>query len=337
MPENITFSTGTVQYYFKSRLADIENIAPKEQCILITDSTIAGLYPDLVTSYRTIVIPAGEEHKKLKTLNIITEQLLEMQAHRKSLLIGVGGGMVTDITGLMASVYMRGTGFGFVPTTLLGMVDAAIGGKNLLGTIHQPEFILYDTSFLETLPTLEWSNGFAEIIKYACIFDASLFETLQKNSLEYYRNNDKALDALIHQCAGWKNKSVQEDEHERGIRKLLNFGHTAGHAIETLYSLSHGQAVALGMLIACRVSESINGIDTAVYDKLSTLLVQYKLPSSLSLHTDKLMDILIMDKKRNDDAIDYIVLKNIGEASIKTISFDIIRNAIDNFVHAGNH
>ncbi|MBS1773470.1 MAG: 3-dehydroquinate synthase [Bacteroidetes bacterium] len=340
MQETISFPTGTVQYLFNSKIDDLKRFAPAVQCVIITDSTMAGLYPELISAYPSIVIPAGEDHKKLKTLNIVTEQLLELQAHRSTLLVGVGGGMVTDMTGFAASVYMRGCRFGFVPTSLLAMVDAAIGGKNglnfglqknLLGTIRQPEFILYDISFLETLPFMEWSNGFAEIIKYGCIFDNELFEILEQGSLEAYKNGATDIHPIIQKCVNWKNKTVLEDEQEKGIRKLLNFGHTVGHAIETLYGLPHGQAISLGMLVACRVSEQITGLKTEVYDRLSTLLQQYRLPASLSLHTDKLMDILVMDKKRNDNEIDFIVLESIGKSGVKRIPFDIIRQAIDNF------
>ncbi len=346
MPESITFGTGTVQYHYKTRFTDLKDIVFKEHCVIVTDSTVASLYPELETMYPCIVIPSGEEHKKLKTINIIVEQLLEYKAHRKTVLLGIGGGVITDITGFAASIYMRGMRFGFVPTTLLGMVDASIGGKNgvnfglqknLVGTIQQPQFILFDTDFLSTLPSLEWSNGFAEIIKYACIFDDHMFETLQKHQLEYYHYNHPVLDTLIHKCAGWKNKTVQEDEQEKGLRKLLNFGHTAGHAIETLYNLSHGQAISLGMLLACKVSEAVTGLDSQVYYQLTKLMEQYKLPSALTLHPDKLMDILAMDKKRNGNEVDYIVLNKIGSASIQTIPFDIIRTAIENFPHAGNH
>jgi 3-dehydroquinate synthase len=334
-----SFPTGTVQYRFNG-IRELLSIAPPEQAVIITDSNIASLYPDVFALYRTIILPAGEECKTQDVIKTITEHLLEFKAHRKTALIGVGGGVVTDITGYAASVYMRGIPFGFVPTSLLGMVDAAIGGKNgvnfglhknMLGTIQQPSYILYDTTLLNTLPDIEWCNGFAEIIKYACIFDAALFQELQHNNLLYYKENKEALLALIQRCIALKNNTVLEDEKEKGIRKLLNFGHTAGHAIETLYNLPHGQAISLGMLIACKVSERVCGLNPVVKEHLSQLLLQYKLPVSLRLHPEQLMDVLVMDKKRSGDFIDYALLNDIGSAFIKPIPFEIIQTALEDF------
>ncbi len=230
----------------------------KEDCIIITDSNIASLYPEICAYYNTIIISPGEGQKTLQTIEALATQLLQLGAYRKTALIGMGGGVITDMTGYLAASYMRGVSCGFIPTTLLGMVDAAIGGKNgvnvgmhknILGTIRQPSFIHFDTSFLNTLPHAEWSNGFAEIIKYACVFDKGLFDELSSHDIDFYKNDNNALQQLITKCIGWKNKIVLEDENENGSRKLLNFGHTAGHAFEKLYNLPHGQAIAIGMVI----------------------------------------------------------------------------------------
>lgn len=345
MEYNVSFPTGTVQYSF-SDIDELAKKAPAESSIIITDSNLATLYQHIIGDYRTIIIPAGEEYKTENTLHNIVEQLLEFKAHKKTTIVGFGGGVVTDIAGYAASIYMRGVPFGFVPTTLLAMVDAAIGGKNgvnfglhknMLGNIRQPSFILYDSQLLKTLPEIEWSNGFAEIIKYGCIFDASLFNSLGKHDIGYYRANAKSLGKLIEKCVAWKNKTVTEDEKENGVRKLLNFGHTAGHAIETLYNLPHGQAVSLGMLIACIIAEKECALPTDVRTQLTNILERYKLPTSLKLHTEQLMDILVMDKKRSNNSIDYILLNSIGSAFIKPLPFDTIKQAIEDFANAGNH
>lgn len=339
MEYSLSFPTGTVRYRFNG-IKELLTLAPVEQTVMITDSTVAALHPEVFSLYRTIILPSGEEHKTQDVIKTITEHLLEFKAHRKTILAGVGGGVVTDITGYAASVYMRGLKFGFVPTSLLGMVDAAVGGKNgvnfglhknMLGTIQQPSFIVYDTSLLDTLPESEWSNGFAEIIKYACIFDAVLFEELSRNNLSYYKENKQALLVLIQRCVEWKNKTVYEDEKESGPRKLLNFGHTAGHAMETLYNLPHGQAIALGMLIACIISEQVYGLDTDARKQLVQLLEQYKLPTSLRLHPEQLMDILIMDKKRSGEYIDFVLLNSIGSAYINPLPFETIQQALEQF------
>lgn len=346
MRETVHFSSGPVDYYFEQSFGMLDTIVPNDSCIIITDSNLAELYKDQLASFRTIVIPAGEEQKNIPTIVTITEQLIKYEAHRSTWLIGIGGGVITDITGFVAAIYMRGIPFAFVPTTLLGMVDASIGGKNgvdfglqknLLGTIKQPRFILQDASFLKTLPTTEWSNGFAEIIKCACIFDASLFDIIEQHDLDFYQNNNAALNAMIIRCMGWKNKTVAADETETGIRKLLNFGHTAGHAIETVHGLAHGQAVAIGMLIACTVSEHITGLSTDFAGRLKNLLSAYRLPIAMDVDIDQVMQVLKLDKKRRSDTIDFIVLDNVGQGAIRDIPFGVIHTALIAFNDAGKH
>jgi 3-dehydroquinate synthase len=347
MQQTITFPSGQVNYLFQSppgeavRTASFDELwktYDKEHAVIITNEHIEKLYAGLFKGLKTLVIPPAESSKALDTIGSLSRQLLQMEATRKTLLIGVGGGVVTDIVGFLGSVYMRGVSLGFVPTTLLGMVDAAIGGKNgvnlgmnknILGTVTQPQFILYDTSFLNTLPDDEWSNGFAEIIKYACIFDAEMFDELSKRNISYYKDeDDAALGSLVKKCVDWKNKTVIADEKETGVRKLLNFGHTAAHAIENLYELPHGKAVGIGMVIACMISMQVAGLDKAVTGQLIALLTQYHLPVHLKTDARKAMEILKMDKKRNDDMIAYIVLEKIGKAAIKTLPLDVIENAL---------
>jgi len=220
------------------------------------------------------------------------------------------------------------------------MVDAAIGGKNgvdlgmnknMIGVIRQPDFILFDSTFLQTLPDDEWSNGFAEIIKYACIFDAELFEELSVKNLTWYRDTGNgAINTVIESCVAWKNKTVVEDEMETGSRKLLNFGHTAAHAIENLYDLPHGKAVGIGMVIACLVSEKEVGLDPAVTARLKNLLGQYHLPVKMQIDATKAMELLKMDKKRVNDTIDYIMLERIGKAVIHSLPIPVIEKTLNN-------
>ncbi|WP_276132145.1 3-dehydroquinate synthase [Polluticoccus soli] len=346
MQYSLTFPTGTVQYMLHSHFEALDGICDRKQAIIITDSNIAGQYKSLFQSFQAVItIPAGEKNKSLTTASSVITQLLAQKTTKKTWIIGVGGGVVTDIAGFVASVYMRGVPFGFVPTSLLGMVDAAIGGKNgvnlglqknLVGNIKQPRFILYDTSFLKTLPEKEWSNGFAEIIKYAMVFDERLFTELSKRDIGYYRDNPNALSTLIESCVNMKNKIVLADEQEGGARKLLNFGHTAGHAFETLYQLPHGYAVGLGMILACIISEKY-GLHSSAKNKLAIALLKYQLPITLDFDKSRIMEILRLDKKGNADSIDFIMLQHIGEAVVRNIPFDVIENSLSYFTYASSH
>ncbi|PQJ12926.1 3-dehydroquinate synthase [Flavipsychrobacter stenotrophus] len=338
MEQIVTFPSGQVKYLYDHAFSDIWNLYPDRDLVLLTDSNVFELHSALFANRKTIVLNAGEESKSLTVVASVISQLLAMEATRSTILIGVGGGVITDITGFVASIYMRGITFGFVPTTILGMTDAAIGGKNgvnidevfknIAGTIQQPAFILYDTSLLQTLPLKEWSNGFAEVIKYACLFDAPLFEELQQHDLNYYMTDSKALSSLIIRCAGWKNKVVAADEHEKGDRKLLNFGHTAAHAIENLYHIHHGEAVAIGMVIAATLSEQVTGLDPKTTGTLKEMLTRYGLPTEMAIDAPEAMKLLKMDKKRKQNTIDYILLKAPGTAVIMPLPFDLIEKVI---------
>lgn len=343
MLQQVAFPSGTVNYYFNSTFSALWNVYNMQQAIVITDEHVAALYPDIISDIPSIIIPAGEASKDVSSITHIAAKLVDMGATRQTLLIGLGGGMVTDLTGFLAAIFMRGVRFGFVPTTLLAMTDAAIGGKNginmgmyknMLGTIRQPEFIVYDAAFLRSLPDVEWSNGFAEIIKYGCIFDAELFNELYAHSLQYYQENAAALQSIINRCVAWKNKTVIEDEYEKNSRKLLNFGHTAGHAIEKAHDLPHGYAVAIGMVIACMLSEQHTGFHNATTLQLVETLKKYGLPTYRHFGVNEVMNVLKADKKRNNNTIDYILLKQKGEGIITPLSLTLIEEALTTYESA---
>ena len=323
-----SFSEKKVSYYFDAEFSLLEQIVSKEKTILITDENVFAVAKENFIGWQTIVIKAGEEHKQQSAVDYIIQQLIEKEADRNTFIVGVGGGVVTDITGYAASVYMRGLKFGFVPTTILAMVDASIGGKNgvdvgayknLVGLIKQPEFLLFDYSLLETLPNEQWMNGFAEVIKHACIKDAELFLLLEKHSLEDFQNDKNLLAELIERNVNIKTTVVIADEFEKGDRKLLNFGHTLGHAIENIYQLPHGHAVSIGMMAACKLSEKLNGLNSNETLKLNQLLRQYHLPIGFSFDKEKVWSLLKMDKKRVSNEMNFILLNKIGEAVIKPI------------------
>jgi 3-dehydroquinate synthase len=323
------FSNSRVDYYFAGGMAHLKELVDRKTTILVTDENIFRHHERKFKGWTTIVLKAGEEFKVQETAGSIIEQLIEMGADRKTTLVGVGGGVVTDITGYVASIYMRGIAFGFIPTTLLALVDASIGGKNgidvgvyknMIGIVRQPSFILHDLIFLNTLPEKEWRNGFAEVIKHAAIKDVSMFRELEKNDLSFYRKKKTTACELIQRNALLKTRVVQQDEFEKGDRKLLNFGHTLGHALENQYELSHGEAISIGMSYASSLSTEMLGFKNK--DRVMLLLENYGLPTSFPFDKDKVIAVLKMDKKKTRSAVHFILLEKIGKAVIREISFD---------------
>ncbi len=322
------FSTTAVSYYFEADFSYIEKLAPKETAVIITDENVFAKHKKKFKGWNTIVLKPGEQYKIQQTVDVVIDQLLALGADRKTTLIGVGGGVITDITGYVAGIYMRGIRFGFVPTSLLAMVDASIGGKNgidvgvyknMVGLIRQPAFLLFDVSFLKSLSKAEWQNGFAEIIKHACIKDAMMFTFLQKHKLSDFQKNNKLIAALIEQNVSIKTKVVVNDEFEQGERKLLNFGHTLGHAIENMYELSHGQAISIGMTYAAVMSQQLKHFTGA--EAVVNLLDRYGLPTFAKFNTKKAFKVLLMDKKKDNVSINYILLEKIGKGTIQPLLF----------------
>jgi 3-dehydroquinate synthase len=323
------FSTSSVNYFFESGMGQLKEVVDTKNSIILTDENVYAAHTKRFKNWNTIVLKPGEEFKVQETVDSIIEQLIEMGADRQTTLIGVGGGVITDLAGYVASVYMRGISFGFVPTTLLSLVDASIGGKNgidvgiyknMVGAIKQPSFILQDLQFLSSLPETEWQNGFAEIIKHACIKDAAMFGNLESKNLAFYKKNKKEVSNLIRRNVLLKAKVVMQDEFEIGDRKLLNFGHTLGHALENQYELSHGQAISIGMTYASDLSHKLNGFKST--ERVPAVLEKYGLPTYAQFDKDKVINVLKMDKKKENNFINFILLQKIGKAVIKKISID---------------
>jgi 3-dehydroquinate synthase len=323
---NYKFSKSSTDFYFAYGISHLKKIADPKATVLITDENIFRAHSKRFKGWNTIVLKPGEEIKVQATVDSIIEQLIGLEADRKTTLVGIGGGVITDITGYVASVYMRGLRFGFIPTSLLALVDASIGGKNgidvgvyknMVGIIRQPSFILHDMVFLNTLPQREWENGFAEIIKHACIKDAAMFRELESMSLKKYQQKKTAICQLVQRNATIKAKVVQQDEFEKNERRLLNFGHTLGHALENQYELMHGQAVSIGMTYACHISEQLTGFKQA--GKVVKVLEQYQLPTYTSFDKQKAFEVLKMDKKRERKEMNYVLLEKIGKGVVKSI------------------
>lgn len=322
-----SFANAVVELYAEANFAQLDRLSNRKQTVLLTDENVFKAHSPKFRNRKTIVVQAGEAAKQQATVDNVVRQLLELGADRHTTLVGVGGGVVTDLTGYIAAVYMRGIRHGFVPTSLLAMVDAAIGGKNginvdlhknMVGTVKQPEFILYDYRFLESLPKKEWRNGFAEIIKHAAIRNKTMFKELQEGDLEMYIKRKRALFSLINRNALLKMKLVQQDEMELGDRKLLNFGHTIGHALENQYRLTHGEAIAVGMHYAAKLSTTYTEFRNA--SAIEALLQQYELPTDTNFDSATVLSLLSKDKKKKDNKIQFVLLKRIGKAVIQPLS-----------------
>ena len=285
----------------------------------------------------------GDNHKNLKTLAALWEQLMLKGGDRKSLIINLGGGVVTDMGGFAAATFKRGIKFIHIPTSLLGMVDAAIGGKNginfmqaknQIGTIVPPEFVWIHTGFLKTLPQDEFISGFAEMLKHGLIADRSYWEELKA----YHQNpTDKQLVKLIKTSVKIKDSIIQEDPYEQGIRKLLNYGHTVGHALESYMNyqqktaLSHGKAVAAGMLIEAYLSYKTNNLSEADLNDIKQSIISTYPVIDLSINDIKqIVNLMQFDKKNENGVVKYVLLNSIGSADYnKEVPENLLFEAFD--------
>jgi len=336
--ELLAFSNKNVEYVFDGSFSQLALLYQQDKVVIVTDENVFKHHKKKFEGFATIQLPAGEEFKQQRSVDDIISQLLELQADKETILVGVGGGVITDMTGYAASIYKRGIKLVLVPTSILGMVDAAVGGKNgvdvgpfknMVGTVYQPEMLLFDYEFLDTLPEEEWVNGFAEIIKHASIKDAAFFDFLSGQTLAAFREDKQLLAELIEKNVAIKTAVVLKDEFETGDRRLLNFGHTIGHAIENIYQLSHGHAISIGIVAAATLSEEINEFSSAEKQQLIVLLEQYQLPVTYPFDKDSIWDILIMDKKRSKDTMNFILLDKIGHAVVKPIPLEQLKDLIN--------
>jgi 3-dehydroquinate synthase len=295
-------------------------------------------YTDFLADRKVITIPAGEDSKSFAVVEMIIAKLTEWQVNKDYLLVGMGGGVVTDITGFVASIYMRGLTFAFMPTSLLAMVDAALGGKNginyqqyknIIGTIQQPKWIIFDRTMLYTLPEAEWRNAFAEIIKYGVILDERLFRLLQEHSFQDFQDKHYLTSKLLYICTHIKTLLVEQDVNDQGNRRLLNFGHTAGHAIEKLENIPHGYAIAKGMHIALKISEEINNFPSSEKEEVVALLQKFELPINLNASKDAILELINMDKKRASDSVNYVLVNKIGEGSVVPIGMQQLKDLME--------
>lgn len=314
-------------------LSELDSLG-EQKLILLVDENVYRIYNNSFTGKNCIIIPAGEKHKSLGFAEEVFRKMVQFEVDRSSFLVGIGGGLVSDIAGFVASVFMRGIPFGFISTTLLGQVDASIGGKNgvnldgyknMIGVIRQPVFVWCDLDLLESLEHRELTSGFSEVIKYGAIRDAGLFSYLEKNYSVILNKQSLELEQVVYASAAIKISIVEEDETELGNRKLLNFGHTLGHAIEKLSGVYHGEAVSAGMVLAADLSVKLKFLQTTEADRLKQLISLSGLPVSSGIMPEELFDTLLKDKKRSGSFLDFILLRQIGEAFIYRLDLDELK------------
>jgi 3-dehydroquinate synthase len=304
------------------------------RCAIITDSNVAPLYAERVVAALggapdVIEVPAGEASKSFATAEIVCRRLAQAGLDRKSFVIALGGGVVGDLAGFVASIFLRGIPYAQIPTTIVSQVDSAVGGKtgvnlpegkNLVGAFHQPRVVLCDVDTLGTLPDREFNEGFAEVIKHAIIRDAAMFEELGA-----FTRNQENLSPVIARNVEIKAAIVSEDEkEERDIRALLNFGHTLGHAIENAAgygTLLHGEAIALGIVAASRLSIKHAGLSRDEYERIVARLRAFSLPCSLpsSIETGQILDAMKADKKFEKGQMRFVLTASIGSAFVSNL------------------
>jgi 3-dehydroquinate synthase len=313
----------------------VAGLLPGQGVVIVTDDNILDLYGNKFPDVPVLSVSPGEESKKLGVIEHLAEKLLDRGIDRNGFILAVGGGVVCDLAGFLSSIYLRGIRCGYVSSSLLSQVDASIGGKNgvnlggtknILGNIKQPEFVICDPGMLQTLTGEEYLSGLAEMIKTAVIGDKELFDLIEKNYNEIINRDYELLTVLVGKSVKFKAAVVTEDEKETGLRRILNFGHTFGHAIEMQTMVKHGFAVAAGMELATVYSYEKGLIDTKVKDRIINLLERFGLLYTYDIPSDQIERLVMHDKKKAGSGIHFVFATGIGKAVVEKIS---IAEAID--------
>ena len=317
---------GSVEENFESLLP-----GGTPRIIIVTDAKVHANNLAFVNAHEHIVIGQGESSKTFVKLEEVYRQLLHMGADRSTFIVGMGGGIVTDVTGFVASVYMRGVPFGFVSTTLLGCVDASVGGKNgvnldgyknMAGVFAQPQFVVCDTSLFATLPLREIRAGLAEAVKAGIIGDESLFGLIERAGLDGLCADPEVMDKVVVHSVRLKAAVVSRDEREHGERRKLNLGHTFGHAVEKCSrEMIHGEAVAVGMAIAARLAVKLGLLAPAACDRIVRLLAALGFVTEPPVPAERLLAAVTKDKKSEGDTIRLVLPTAVGACEVRTMTF----------------
>ncbi len=319
-------------------LADLPSVIGDRRAVVVTDDHLAQLYSAELSGYRQVVIPQADAAKNMAEIDRVLGELLAIGLDRSDVLIAFGGGAVSDVTGFVAAIYKRGIDCIYVPTTVLSMVDAAIGGKtgvnhgslkNMVGAFKMPTHIFIDPRYCLTLEQENYQQGFAEMVKHGLIWDESYITLLERYQSSLMQRELETLAMCISGASRIKIDIIKEDSMEYGQRKLLNFGHTIGHAIERRQGLAHGDAVSIGMVGAMHISSQYCGLSEEDILRAAELLQGFGLPVIQQLRTEQFWDLLVKDKKTRGDSVDYVFLESIGTARLEAIEHTTLRTMLD--------
>ena len=319
--------------------------------VVIADSNVAGLHGEACVALmcrlgmpaELITFPAGEASKTIDMVLSVSTELLERKVDRSATLVALGGGVTGDLVGFVASIYMRSIPFIQIPTSLIAQVDSSIGGKtgvdfkggkNLLGSFYQPKDVIIDISWLDTLPEKEFKNGLAEVVKYGIIDDADLFETLEWEASALLERSPGILERVVERCCAIKKGLVEIDEYDLGIRRILNFGHTIGHALEGVsdYRINHGTAVSIGMVAEARIAEKKGCLDRRERERIEALLDSLGLERTIpvDMDTNELLSRIGLDKKRRGGKVPFVLIKKIGVSFINgSVDENLVKETIE--------
>jgi 3-dehydroquinate synthase len=328
--ERIVINTGSSvsEILVGKKWESVRDMIHDSDVAIITDENIHRIYGAGFPEFPVFRVMPGEASKKLEIIEALAGKLVEAGIDRNGLVLGIGGGVVCDIAGFLASIYMRGIRCAYVSSSLLSQVDASTGGKNgvnlngiknILGSFRQPEFVICDPEMLKTLPEDEYLSGLSELIKTALIGNGKLFEIIENNPEEILKREPGILAKCISMAVNFKGSVVMVDEKESGLRRILNFGHTYGHAIEAYLSFRHGYAVASGMELAASFSLSKGLISLSEYERIISLLKSFGLLCSYDIPENKLSQLIMSDKKKTGNDIYFVFLDGIGKAVAEKI------------------
>ena len=310
----------------------LSGVLPEGRVVVVSDATIDRLYHPLLEKYDTVLIGLGESVKTLQTVETIYRRFIELSVDRSTFVLAVGGGIVTDVAGFAASTYMRGLKFGFVSTTLLGQVDASVGGKNgvnvdgyknMAGTFTQPQFVICDPGLLRTLPDREFRAGLAEVVKAAIIADADLFGRIENTTFEALRTDTDLLTDAVSAAIRVKADIVERDEHESGDRRKLNLGHTLAHAIEKCSNrMNHGEAVAVGTALIAGAAVKLGVLSEADRDRIVHVLMQLGFDLTPPVDVKRLLKEVGKDKKNEEGILRIVLPVGIGDCEVRPMKID---------------